>query len=86
MGADPGDDRYERPEAIVEYISSTVGWLYDTEYIQSFAWFADYTDGAFNGDLYTGEGALSLYGEAYHDAIQSPAAPTSPDGSPDDRP
>jgi hypothetical protein len=86
MGQNAGDARYEQPEAIVEYIQTTVRWLYNTDYVQSFAWFADYTDGAFNGDLYTAEGALSLYGEAYRGAIQSHTAPASPDGGADGRP
>jgi hypothetical protein len=71
VGQERHDTRYEPPEEIVAYIHETVGWLHETDYVQSWAWFASYTSGLFNGDLYDHTGQLTLYGEAYRDALQA---------------
>ncbi len=70
MGLERHDTRYEPPEAIAAHIGETVAWLYGTDYVQAWAWFANDTSGLFNGDLYAGE-QLTPYGEAYRDAIRA---------------
>ncbi|MBN1401830.1 MAG: hypothetical protein JXA74_13390 [Anaerolineae bacterium] len=66
----------EDPEEIKRYIRSTVEWLAATEHVQAWAWFANYTEGRFNGDLYEATGQLSQYGLVYRDAIAKSAAAT----------
>lgn len=74
MGLERHDARYEPPEEIVAFIRDTVSWLYATEHVQAWAWFANDTSGLFNGDLYDAEERLTLYGQAYREAIQGALA------------
>ncbi len=83
MGQERHDTRYEPPEAINAYIHETVRWLHETDYVQSWAWFASHTSGLFNGDLYDQSDQLTPYGKAYRDALQTipgveHAAPDAP--------
>jgi hypothetical protein len=71
MGLERHDTRYAPPEAISAYIHETVAWLYATDYVQAWAWFANHTSGLFNGDLYDAEERLTPYGVAYRDAIRA---------------
>jgi hypothetical protein len=59
----------EDPEDLKRYIGASVKWLATTDYVQAWAWFANYTEGLFNGDLYDESGQLSQYGVVYRDAI-----------------
>ncbi len=70
MGQEQYDTRYEPPEAIIAYMQETVAWLRATEHVQAWAWFANHTGGAFNGDLYDAQERLTPYGLAYQDAIR----------------
>ena len=81
MGQERHDTRYESPEAITAYIHETVRWLHETDYVQSWSWFASYTSGLFHGDLYDQAEQLTFYGQAYRDALQSISAaePAAPD-------
>jgi hypothetical protein len=64
----------EDPEQVARYIEASVAWLGATDYVQYWAWFANDTAGAFNGDLCDAQGRLTAYGEAYRDAIQEVTA------------
>ena len=58
----------EDPERVVAYMQETVEWLRETDYVQSYSWFADFTKGQFGGDLYDSEARLTPYGVAYRRA------------------
>jgi hypothetical protein len=80
MGLDRHDPRHEPPEAIAAFLRDTVAWLYATDDVQAWAWFANDTAGLFNGDLFDAEESLTLYGQAYRDAIQAGLAGTGDAG------
>ncbi len=57
------------PEEVIRFMRASVRWLAETGYVQSWAWFANDTQGRFGGDLYDAQGGLTPYGQAYRDAI-----------------
>ena len=59
----------EDPARVVAYIEAVVAWLRETDHVQGWSWFASYTEGQFNGDLYDELGGLTRFGEAYQRAI-----------------
>ena len=59
----------EDPDQLVGYVEETVAWLQATEHVQAWSWFADYTRGQFNGDLYDASRELTSVGEAYRRVI-----------------
>lgn len=59
------------PEEVTHFMEASVHWLAATPYVQSWAWFANYTKGQFGGDLYDAQGALTPYGRAYRDLVRS---------------
>jgi hypothetical protein len=59
----------EDPERVAGFVREAVAWLYATDHVQHFAWFATGTAGQFNGDLYDASGALTPVGQAYREAI-----------------
>jgi hypothetical protein len=58
----------EDPQQIERFVQETVSWLDQTDYVQCWAWFASYTNGQFNGDLYDNDGNLTDFGGWYRDA------------------
>lgn len=64
----------EDAERVITFMRDTVSWLSETDHVQCWAWFANYTGGQFNGDLYDIEGQLTPLGIAYRDAIAAELA------------
>lgn len=55
------------PDQVVGFMRATTRWLVQSRLVQGWAWFAIRSGGRFNGDLFTDQAELSVYGRSYHD-------------------
>ena len=62
----------------IEFMRQATTWLEQTDYVQAWNWFSLYSEQQFSGDLLSGSGELSPFGQAYAAWVQSALASPSP--------
>ncbi len=58
------------PDKVVLFMRSTTHWLMQSRLVQAWVWFAVRSGGRYNGDLFTEQAELSVYGRSYHNLYQ----------------
>jgi hypothetical protein len=58
-------------EDTVAFMRATTNWMIQSRLVQGWAWFALYSGGRFNGDLFTGDADLTPLGTTYRELIQA---------------
>ncbi len=58
-------------EDVARFMRETTAWLTQARLVQGWAWFALYSGGRFNGDLFAGNADLTRLGATYRELIQA---------------